>query len=120
MMVANCMVMIYIFTNHLLRPLTEKHSSLDGTMSVTTLKLIDRLHFHFSHHIEHHLFPSMGSNNYPLVRKILLEITGDRYLTPIPQRSACSIQCPRSTAAPASSSNPAPGGGCRSHRWSSG
>jgi fatty acid desaturase len=82
MMVANFMVMIYIFTNHLLRPLTEKHSSLDGTMSVTTLKLIDRFHFHFSHHIEHHLFPSMGSNNYPLVRQALQEIAGDRYLAP--------------------------------------
>lgn len=82
MLVANFTVMIYIFTNHVLRPLKGKASALDGTMSVTTIPLLDRLHFHFSHHIEHHLFPSLSSRHYPLVRKALQEIAGDRYLAP--------------------------------------
>jgi fatty acid desaturase len=82
MLAANFTVMIYIFTNHLLRPLADRPSSLDNTMSVTTLKLIDRIHFHFSHHIEHHLFPAVSSANYPIIRRALQQIAGDRYLAP--------------------------------------
>jgi fatty acid desaturase len=82
MMAANFVLISYIFTNHLLRPLGERASSLDGTMSVRTLKVIDRLHFHFSHHIEHHLFPAVSSMHYPLIRAALEELVGDSYLAP--------------------------------------
>ena len=82
MLVANCVVMSYIVTNHMLRPLSEEVDTLGGTMSVTTWKVLDWAHFNFSHHVEHHLFPSMPSSQYPLVRKSLKKLVGDRYLAP--------------------------------------
>jgi fatty acid desaturase len=36
-------------------------------MSVRTLSLLDRLHFRFSHHVEHHLFPAMSGADLPRV-----------------------------------------------------
>lgn len=82
MLTANFILMSYIFTNHLFRPLRDSTSALDGAMSVRTFKVIDRLHFHFSHHIEHHLFPAVSSMHYPLVREAIIKIAGDRYLAP--------------------------------------
>ena len=82
MLIASAMVLVYGATNHALRPLTGAPDALAGSMSVTTWKLFDRLHFHFSHHIEHHMFPSMGSCYAPLVRRILERHAGDRYLSP--------------------------------------
>jgi fatty acid desaturase len=82
MLVANFILMSYIFTNHLLRPLTETPSSLDHTMSVRTLRPVDWIHFHFSHHVEHHLFPSVASRHYPKIRRVLQEMAPDRYLAP--------------------------------------
>lgn len=82
MLIANFVVMSYIVTNHLMRPLTHERDTLGTTMSVTTPKLVDRLHFHFSHHVEHHLFPNMCSHYYPLVRQSLRRHAADRYLAP--------------------------------------
>lgn len=82
MLTANFVLMSYIVTNHLLRPLGEKPSSIDGTMGVTTLGILDLVHFNFSHHIEHHLFPATSSRHYPKIRAILRELAGDRYIAP--------------------------------------
>jgi len=82
MMTANAIAMAYISTNHLLRPQVEDYNVLDSSMSVTTYRLLDRLHFHFSHHVEHHLFPSMNTHYAPLVRSILRRLAGDRFLAP--------------------------------------
>lgn len=82
MIVANFILLSYIMTNHMLRPAGPGRDVLDVTMSVNTWKWLDRLHFNFSHHVEHHLFPTMGSENYPLVRRWLLENVPDRYVSP--------------------------------------
>jgi fatty acid desaturase len=82
MIVANAIIMSYIATNHLLRPLTDHPDPLDHSMSVTTARWLDRIHFHFSHHVEHHLFPSMSSRFAPLVRAKILRYAPDRYLAP--------------------------------------
>ena len=81
-MIANLGVMSYIATNHLLRPLATERDSLTTSMSVTAHPVLDWMHFHFSHHIEHHLFPAMGSDGYPLVRALLQRHAGERYLAP--------------------------------------
>jgi fatty acid desaturase len=82
MLAANCVLMSYIATNHMLRPLVATRDTLSTTMSVTTGKLFDIIHFNFSHHVEHHLFPSMCSSYYPLVRQILRQHAADRYMAP--------------------------------------
>ena len=82
MVVANFTVMSYIATNHFLRPLTETDKILVNSMSVRTWNWIDRLHLHFSHHVEHHIFPRMNHRFTPLVREYLLRYAPDRYLAP--------------------------------------
>lgn len=81
-MIANLGVMAYIVTNHMLRPLSAERDSLTTSMSVTALPILDWLHFHFSHHIEHHLFPTMASDSLPQVRTWLRQQVGDRYFAP--------------------------------------
>jgi len=51
-------------------------------MSVTTYRWLDRLHFNFSHHVEHHLLPSMNTSYAPLAREVLQRLAGARYLAP--------------------------------------
>jgi fatty acid desaturase len=82
MLTANFIVLSYIVTNHMTMQLSEKSDVLATTMSVTTLPMLDRIHFYFSHHVEHHLFPAMSSRYYPLVRVWLRTHAGDRYLSP--------------------------------------
>src|SRR5947209_6265135 len=82
MLVANFVVMSYIVTNHMLRPLTVGTDTLSTTMSVTTARLLDRIHFHFSHHVEHHLFPRLASSMAPEVRRSLVRHFGNDYLAP--------------------------------------
>jgi fatty acid desaturase len=81
-MIANLGVMSYIATNHMLRPLSTEQDSLITSMSVTAHPLLDWVHFRFSHHIEHHLFPAMGSDCYPQVRECLRRQVGDRFFAP--------------------------------------
>ena len=71
--VANATVMSYIATNHFMRPQTETNDPIENSMSVTTLPLIDKAHFNFSHHVEHHLFPRMSAASAPAVRAWLQE-----------------------------------------------
>lgn len=81
-MVANALGQGYILTNHFLRPQTATNNPLDNSMSVRTLPVLDRLHYRFSHHIEHHFFPKMASNKAPRVRAWLEQNYGDRYVAP--------------------------------------
>ncbi len=81
-LVANFVVLMYGATNHNLRALTTTGDQLVGSMSVTVPKLLDRLHFHFGHHTEHHMFPSLPSDYAPLVRQSLLRHAGPVYLSP--------------------------------------
>ena len=80
--VANATLMSYISTNHFMRPMTETNDPIENSMSVTTLPVIDRLHFNFSHHVEHHLFPTMSAKRAPRVRAWLRANEADRYVAP--------------------------------------
>lgn len=82
LMVANTIAQGYILTNHFLRPQTETNNPVDNSMSVRTHPIIDRLHFRFSHHVEHHLFPAMPSCNMPKVREWLERNMPERYVAP--------------------------------------
>lgn len=77
--VASIVLMSYIFTNHFLNPIAHEHDPLAGSTSVIVPKWIDRLHGNFSYHTEHHLFPSINSDYYPLVSDALKAEAGDRY-----------------------------------------
>ena len=68
-LIANAIVMGYISTNHRLNPHVPVNDPLANTLSVTVPKWIDVLHFNFSYHTEHHIFPSMSSKYYPLVKE---------------------------------------------------
>lgn len=80
--IANAILMSYIATNHFLRPLVDEDEPVDNSMSVTVPRWVDFLHLNFSHHVEHHYFPSMNPRFAPLVRKALLKHVPDRYLAP--------------------------------------
>lgn len=89
--VTNFIVMSYISTNHFLRPITEANDPVENSMSVTTLGLIDRSHFNFSHHVEHHLFPMMSGKHLPRVRAWMLQNYADRYVSPSHPRALAYI-----------------------------
>lgn len=69
----SAVVMSYVFTNHYLNPICEKSDPLKGTTSVVVSPICDRLHQNFSYHTEHHLFPAMNSEFYPLLSRLLSE-----------------------------------------------
>lgn len=71
--------MSYIWTNHYLHGLHELHDPLLGSTSISVPKFFDKLHSNFSYHTEHHLFPGMNSEYYPLVGEILREQFPERY-----------------------------------------
>ncbi|MGB3510098.1 MAG: fatty acid desaturase [Microcoleaceae cyanobacterium] len=63
--------MFYIFTNHLICPMSEVNDPLINSVSLRVPKLFNLLHFNFSYHTEHHIFPSMNSDYYPVVQELL-------------------------------------------------
>ncbi|HWA26651.1 MAG TPA: fatty acid desaturase [Lacunisphaera sp.] len=65
--VTSALTMAYIFTNHFTDPLHAEPDLLHGTTSVIVPAWLDRLHSHFSYHTEHHLFPGLNSDYYPVV-----------------------------------------------------
>lgn len=79
---ANAIVQGYILTNHFMRPQTEVNDPVENSMSLRTLGVLDHLHFHFSHHVEHHLFPKMSSRQAPKVRAWFLKNMPERYVCP--------------------------------------
>ncbi len=94
--VGNSVVLSYVATNHMLRPLSPSTDSLKTTMGVSTFRLLDRLHLHFSHHVEHHLFPGMPTSSAPAVRKVLLACCAGDYLSPPHGRAlALLLRTPR-------------------------
>ncbi len=78
-LIASAVVMAYIWTNHLLNPLYEDNDPLLATTSVSVPPFFNLLHSNFSFHTEHHVFPSLNSNYYPLVCKLLKVNFSDRY-----------------------------------------
>ncbi|MBW4544795.1 MAG: fatty acid desaturase [Symplocastrum torsivum CPER-KK1] len=63
--------MFYIFTNHMLCQMTSTNDPLVNTISLRVPKLFDQLHLNFSYHTEHHIFPGMNSDYYPMVQELL-------------------------------------------------
>lgn len=58
--VMNYYAMHYIATNHNISPLTRVNDPLANSLTVTNHPLLERLHFHFGYHVEHHIFPTMS------------------------------------------------------------
>jgi fatty acid desaturase len=79
MVFANVWALIYVVTQHWISPLSDDVDPCGGTLSVRTLRVLDSLHFHVSHHVEHHLFPRMNSCYYPLVRELLVRNAPERF-----------------------------------------
>ncbi|MFD3448112.1 fatty acid desaturase family protein [Microbacteriaceae bacterium 4G12] len=79
LLIANFIVMAYISTNHRLNPLVPVNDPLANSLSVTVPRWVDVLHFNFSYHTEHHLFPGMSSKYYPLVKQHIKKMWPDRY-----------------------------------------
>jgi fatty acid desaturase len=89
-------VMFYIYTNHFLCPMTDVNDPLANSVSLKMPKIIDWLHFNFSYHTEHHLFPSINSDYYPLVQKLLLTHYPESYnLLPIGEAWRLLLETPR-------------------------
>lgn len=82
LIVTNATIMSYIATNHFMRPMAPTNDPLDNSMSVTTVPVLDRLHFNFSHHVEHHMFPTMSAQMAPRVRAWFEANEADRYVSP--------------------------------------
>lgn len=78
--IAHFIAMMYIHTNHFLSPLTGPvDDPLLNSLSIKDYKISDKVFSNFSYHVEHHLFPAMGSVHYPKVRKLLLELYPERF-----------------------------------------
>jgi fatty acid desaturase len=64
-------VMFYIYTNHMLCKMTPINDPLVNSISLRVPKVFDLLHFNFSYHTEHHIFPGLNSDYYPAVQELL-------------------------------------------------
>ena len=78
-MVANCIVMAHILTNHGLSPLTAVNDPLVNSLTVTVPRWAEWLTLGFGYHTEHHLFPAMSARHAPLVRDAICARWPDRY-----------------------------------------
>jgi fatty acid desaturase len=75
MLTANFTLLCYIATNHWLSPATpDENNPFLNSLSTTTHPLFDWIHFNFSYHQEHHLFPGMSGRHLPRVRAALREL----------------------------------------------
>lgn len=74
MIVANATLMTYISTQHWLRPRVGSDDPVLTTVSVEVPRFVDWIHYRFSHHQEHHIFPSMSARFAPMVRAELEEL----------------------------------------------
>ena len=63
--------MFYIYTNHMGCRMTSINDPLINSASLRVPKIFDLLHLNFSYHTEHHIFPSLNSNYYPMVQELL-------------------------------------------------
>jgi fatty acid desaturase len=89
-------VMFYIYTNHFLCPMTDVNDPLVNSVSLKMPKIFDLLHFNFSYHTEHHLFPSINSDYYPLVQELLQAHYPKSYnLIPVGEAWRLLMQTPR-------------------------
>ena len=72
LLIGNVSLMIYIATNHWMQPASEETDNpFVNTASVETHPVLNWLHFNFSYHQEHHIFPAQSPKYAPLLRKHL-------------------------------------------------
>lgn len=64
-------IMFYVYTNHMLCRMTKINDPLANSISIKVPKLFDLLHLNFSYHAEHHIFPGLNSDYYPLVQNLI-------------------------------------------------
>jgi fatty acid desaturase len=69
--IMSAFVSFYFFTNHGLKPVSDDADVLAGSTSIAVPRLFNWLHSNFSYHVEHHLFPAMSSDYYPMVGELL-------------------------------------------------
>lgn len=81
-LIGNAVIQSYILTNHFLRPQTNINDPVDNSMSLKSNPVLDKLHFNFSHHVEHHLFPKLPMNKAPRLRHWFLANMPERYVYP--------------------------------------
>lgn len=71
---------IYIATNHMLTGYhPDEHDPVAQTVTLSLPGWVDFLHLRFSHHTEHHLYPTAGPAHYPAIRAALRARFPDRY-----------------------------------------
>jgi fatty acid desaturase len=72
-------LMFYIYTNHMLCRMTDVNDVLINSLSIRVPKIFDLLHINFSYHTEHHIFPGLNPNYYPMVQELLLTHYPERF-----------------------------------------
>ncbi|HEY9909943.1 MAG TPA: fatty acid desaturase [Thermosynechococcaceae cyanobacterium] len=72
-------VLFYVYTNHMGCRMTSLNDVLVNSLSIRVPKLFDRLHFNFSYHTEHHVFPGLNSDYYPAVQALLQTYYPERF-----------------------------------------
>lgn len=71
---------IYIATNHMLTGYDpDVHDPVQQTVTLILPRWVDFLHLGFSHHTEHHLYPTAGPAHYPAIRAALKAHFPDHY-----------------------------------------
>ncbi|MEL7067786.1 MAG: fatty acid desaturase [Cyanobacteria bacterium J06581_3] len=69
----------YIYTNHMLCRMTSENDPLINSVSIRVPRIFDVLHHNFSYHTEHHVFPGMNSDYYPVLQELLKAKYPDRF-----------------------------------------
>jgi fatty acid desaturase len=77
--IQNYTLMSYISTNHNLSPLTKINDPLENSLSVSNHPLLEKLHFNFGYHVEHHIFPTMSGAFTKDVHQKLKEVFPETY-----------------------------------------
>jgi fatty acid desaturase len=72
-------ILFYVYTNHMACRMTPVNDPLINSISLRVPKIFDVLHLNFSYHTEHHVFPGVNSNYYPLVQQLLMAHYPERF-----------------------------------------
>jgi fatty acid desaturase len=80
LMIANVIVMSFIFTNHCLSALTPHvNDPLVNSLSVTLPRFFEWLSLDFGFHVEHHVMPTVSNRHGRVIREKLRELSPERY-----------------------------------------
>ncbi|UBF26313.1 fatty acid desaturase [Kovacikia minuta CCNUW1] len=72
-------ILFYVYTNHMLCRMTSINDPLINSVSIQVPPIFDTLHLNFSYHTEHHIFPGINSDYYPVVQGLLKTHYPDRF-----------------------------------------